>query len=109
MLLAAIGVFRMPDLFSRMQTSTKASTLGSGFLLLALSLHFAKLSVTARALAGWAFLLLTAPVAAHLVARAAYLMGIPLWEGTLKDELKGQYDPQTGTLKSSREKDEKNE
>lgn len=86
MLLAAIGVARMPDLFMRMQTSTKANTLGIAGVLMGAALHFADAASSARALLIIAFVYITAPVAAHLVARAAYLIGVPVWEQTRKDE-----------------------
>ena len=64
-LLAGMGVLRMPDLFTRMQASTKASTLGVGIMLVAVAIHFAgpEASTTAALIA--AFLVLTSPVAAH--------------------------------------------
>jgi multicomponent Na+:H+ antiporter subunit G len=40
----------------------------------------------------------TTPVSAHMIARAAYLSGVPLWEGTLSDEMRGRYDPETHAL-----------
>jgi multicomponent Na+:H+ antiporter subunit G len=85
-LLAAIGVLRLPDVFTRMQASTKASTLGLGCLLSGLALEFPELSFVIRAASIGAFLMLTAPVAAHVIARAAYIAGVPLWKGTLVDE-----------------------
>jgi multicomponent Na+:H+ antiporter subunit G len=85
-LLAGVGVFRMPDLFSRMQASTKAGTLGVGCLLVAVGLHFGDLGVATRALLVVAFLFLTAPVAAHMIAQAAYFTDVPRWEGTVIDE-----------------------
>jgi len=98
MFLAAVGVVRMPDLFTRMQTTTKSATLGAGCMLLAAAFYFGDLGVTTRALAVIAFLFLTAPVAAHMIGRAAYFVGVPLWEGTIKDELQGHYDLRTHTL-----------
>jgi multicomponent Na+:H+ antiporter subunit G len=98
MLLAALGVARMPDLFTRMHASTKSATLGVGCLMLGAALHFGDAGVTARALAVVAFLFATAPVAAHMIARAGYLSGVPLWEGTLSDELRGRYDMTRHTL-----------
>ena len=98
--LAAVGIARMPDLFTRMQTTSKAATLGVGCVVLAVAVHFGDLGVTARALAVIVFVLLTAPVAAHLIARAAYLTGVELWEGTVADELRGRYDPRTHALSS---------
>jgi len=90
MLLAGVGVVRMPDLFMRMQAATKAATLGTGCMLLAVAVHFDDMGVTTRALLVTAFVFLTAPVAAHVIARAAYSVGVPLWEGTLCDELRDQ-------------------
>jgi CPA2 family monovalent cation:H+ antiporter-2 len=89
---AGAGVIRMPDLFTRMQAATKASTLGIGCIILAVAVHFGELGVTTRALATIIFVFLTAPVAAHMIARAAYFVGVPLWEGTIIDELHGHYD-----------------
>ena len=88
MLLASIGILRMPDLFMRMQAATKAATLGAGCMLAAVAVHFGELAITSRTLLVTAFVFITAPVAAHLIARAAYSVGTPLWEGTLIDELK---------------------
>ncbi len=99
-LLAAVGVLRMPDLFTRMQAATKATTLGSGCLLVAVAVYFGDFGVTARALAVVAFIVLTAPVAAHMIGRAAYFVSVPLWEGTILDELRGRYEPLTHRLAS---------
>jgi multicomponent Na+:H+ antiporter subunit G len=85
-LLASIGVLRMPDVFTRMQASTKASTLGLGCLLAGLALRHPELSFVIRAASIGAFMLLTSAVAAHVIARAAALGGAPLWEGTRVDE-----------------------
>jgi multicomponent Na+:H+ antiporter subunit G len=88
MLLAGLGVLRLPDLFMRLQAATKASTLGVACLLLGAALHFQDLAVTTRSVLVIAFFFLTAPVGAHLIARAAYAVGVPLWEGTITDELR---------------------
>jgi multicomponent Na+:H+ antiporter subunit G len=98
-LLAAVGVARMPDLFTRMQTATKASTLGVSCTILGVALHFGELGIITRALAIIAFFLLTAPVAAHMIGRAAYFVGVPLWRGTIVNELRERYDPETHALR----------
>lgn len=85
-LTASIGMLRFPDVFTRMHSASKAGTLGSGVALLALAIHSAELDVVSRALAGIIFFLLTAPISAHLVARAAYLSGTKPWQGTVMDE-----------------------
>lgn len=100
MLLAAVGLVRMPDLFTRMHATTKSTTLGVGCLMLGVAIHFGDLAIAARALAVVAFVFITAPVAGHMVARAAYFSNTPQWEGTLSDDLRGRYDEKTHTLHS---------
>ncbi len=85
-LLAGVGVLRMPDVFTRMQASTKASTLGLGCLLIALAIRYPETAVVLRAAALAACMMLTTAVAAHVIARAAARSGAPLWPGTLLDE-----------------------
>jgi multicomponent Na+:H+ antiporter subunit G len=74
-LLAAVGVLRFPDLYTRLHAAAKAGTVGAGFVLLALAVSALDPAVALRAVAGVAFLVLTAPIAAHLIARAAYTVG----------------------------------
>lgn len=74
-LLAAIGVLRLPDLYTRMHAASKAGVVGAGLVLLALALASGDGPVILRAVLGILFLLLTTPVAAHLLARAAYRAG----------------------------------
>ncbi len=85
-LLAAAGVLRMPDVFTRMQASTKAATLGLGCLLAGAALQLGDFASFIRLASIGAFVLLTTPVAAHVIARAAYRADVPLWEGTVLDE-----------------------
>jgi multicomponent Na+:H+ antiporter subunit G len=99
MLLAGLGVIRMPDVLLRMSATTKAATLGAGCMLAAAALYFDEMGVTTRALATIVFLVATAPVAAHTIGRAAYFARVPLWEGMTVDELRGRYDLRTHALK----------
>jgi multicomponent Na+:H+ antiporter subunit G len=89
--LAAVGVVRMPDVFTRMSAATKAASLGVACVLLGAAVHFGELGITARVLGTIAFVLLTTPVGAHMIARAAYRIRVPLWEGTIADELGRDY------------------
>ncbi|MGK0618812.1 monovalent cation/H(+) antiporter subunit G [Meiothermus cerbereus] len=89
--IAAIGVVRMPDLYNRMHATSKAGTLGVGLILVAVAVFYQELSVAARALSALAFIILTAPVAAHALGRAAYLAGVKPCEDTYVDELAGHY------------------
>lgn len=103
MFLAALGVVRLPDLLTRMHATTKAATLGASLIMLAVALHFAEVAVVARALGVILFIMMTAPVAAHVIGRAGYFVGSRLWDGTVKDELKPHYDPLTHRLESGLE------
>lgn len=87
MLLAAVGVVRMPDVYSRLQVTTKASTLGAGLVLLAVAFHFADTAIFTRVLLGIAFLALTQPIAAHMIGRAAYINRVEMWERTVENDL----------------------
>jgi multicomponent Na+:H+ antiporter subunit G len=98
MFLGSIGIVRMPDLFLRMSATTKATALGVALMLLAAAIHFNEMDIAARAVAILVFFLLTAPVAAHMIGRAAYFTGVPLWQGTVADELRGHYDLRTHKL-----------
>lgn len=87
MFVGAVGIVRMPDLFSRMQATTKSPTLGIGCVLAAVAVYYGQTGVSARAGLIIAFYFLTAPVAAHMIGRAAHRIGVPMWEGTIIDEL----------------------
>lgn len=105
MLLAAVGVLRLPDLFTRMQAATKASTLGVVFTMLAVAVHFGTLDASVRALIVIVFMFATVPVAAHVLARAAHHRGVELWEGTLYDELCQDYDARRRAATVDREQE----
>lgn len=97
-LLASIGLIKMPDLYTRMSATTKASTLGVGLVLIGTALYFGTVGIASRAFIIIVFLLITTPVAAHMIARAAYFDGVPLWKRTWNDDLKGKYDEGTHEL-----------
>ena len=108
-LLAAIGLLRMPDLYLRMSVTTKAATLGVGLILLGLALYYMQTSITTRVIAIIVFLLLTAPISAHVIGRASYFVGVPMWKKTKMDELEGMYNSKTHDLMSGFEEEEKPE
>lgn len=86
-LVASIGLLRFPDVYSRMHAASKAGTVGSGLLLLAVGIHSGDLSTFGRAFAGIVFFVLTAPVAAHLLARAAHKAGYRLSDASVRDDM----------------------
>lgn len=90
-LLAAVGVLRFPDVLTRANAASKATGLGLAVLLLGVAVEVG----TPR---GWTVLglavvlqLVTTPVAGHVLARAAYRSGAPLWAGTRSDDLRTYY------------------
>lgn len=86
-LAAAIGLLRLPDLYTRMHAASKAGTLGSGVMLIALAIFANDQAIVTRAIAAVVFFLLTAPISAHLLAKAAYAAGYRLWDNSLHDEM----------------------
>lgn len=91
-LVAAVGVIRLPDLFTRMHAATKTGTVGVASITIGMMIHFAEVTVTSRGILVIAFFLLTAPVAAHMIGRAAYRAGVSLWILTRIDEWKTHGD-----------------
>jgi multicomponent Na+:H+ antiporter subunit G len=90
--IASLGMLRLPDTIIRMHAATKAGALGAGLILIAQAFYHYELATTLRALAAVTFILLTAPVAAHLIGRAAYCSKVTLWEKTWIDELANTCD-----------------
>jgi len=105
-LLAAVGIMRLPDLLTRMHASTKAGALGVALIMVAAMLHFNDLVLIAKAMAVILFIFITAPVAAHAIGRAGYFVGVPIWVKTVKDELHRNYDADTHRLRSGMESEE---
>lgn len=80
--IAALGVLRLPDVLIRMHASTKVGTLSTGLIMVGCAVVFWDLGITVRAVAIMVFLLLTAPIAGHMIGRAAIETGVPLWRTT---------------------------
>jgi len=87
---AAIGLVRFPDVFSRMHAATKPSTLGLLLVVLGASLRMHDPGDAVKLLLVAAFQFLTAPVAAHMVGRAAYRAGTGGVDALVVDELRGR-------------------
>ncbi len=99
-MLAAIGILRMPDAFLRISVTTKAATLGVGLLLAATAVYFDNIAVTTRVLAIIIFIILTAPVGAHLIGRTTYFLDNKMWKNSVIDDLEGKYDKKNHRLLS---------
>jgi multicomponent Na+:H+ antiporter subunit G len=93
LLVSAIGLLRMPDIYNRVQVGTKASTFGAiisfiGLALLKYEMWFTSENWLGRAIILVIFILLTNPVSSHVLMRAAYFMKCPLSKITKIDMLK---------------------
>jgi multicomponent Na+:H+ antiporter subunit G len=84
--LGALGIFRMPDIYNRLQAGTKATTLGAMSIILGVGLI--KLTLIWKAIIMIVFIAMTAPISSHLIARVAYKEGINLTEKTVVDKCK---------------------
>jgi multicomponent Na+:H+ antiporter subunit G len=82
--IAALGLVRLPDVLIRMHAATKVGTLSAGLVMAAVALHEADAAATLRAVAIVLFMFLTAPIAAHMIGRAALRMGVPLFRTDAK-------------------------
>lgn len=87
MLIASLGIVRLPDFYMRMSAITKAATLGLGLVLVATSIYFDDFGVFAKSFIIISFMILTGPVGAHAISRAAYKQGVGFWGKTIVDEL----------------------
>lgn len=89
-LIAALGVLRLPDFFLRMHAATKAGVAGAGLVLIGVAFAEPSFGMWVKITIAIAFLLLTTPIAGHLLARAGYVAGVPLWGGTYQNDLQGE-------------------
>ncbi|MDQ4145552.1 MAG: monovalent cation/H(+) antiporter subunit G [Actinomycetota bacterium] len=86
-LVAAIGLLRFPDLFARMHAATKAATLGLLLVLAGAALRLTHVGDVAQLVLVAVLMFLTAPVGAHMIARAASRTGEQISPSTFVDEL----------------------
>lgn len=79
MLIGSLGIIRLPDFFARTHAASMVDTVGIGIVILGIAiiqgLHYNSIKV----LIAGVFLMLTNPVAAHALARAAYQAGLRPW------------------------------
>jgi multicomponent Na+:H+ antiporter subunit G len=85
LLLGSVGLIRMPDVFTRIQTGTKASTLGTILSLLGIGLIY--LPIFGKIFLLIVFILITNPVSSHMLARAAHYIGVKKADITVVDRL----------------------
>jgi multicomponent Na+:H+ antiporter subunit G len=80
-----LGLIRLPDVYNRLQAATKCVTLGTCSILFGSFIMMGFTGGGIKSLLCIVFILLTSPVSAHALARAAHRSGVPLWKGSVVD------------------------
>ena len=81
-----IGLVRFPDVYNRLQASTKCVTLGTILLLFGVAVVAGEGAISGKAVICAVFILITSPTAAHAIAKGAYASAVPLWENSVVDK-----------------------
>jgi len=85
-LFGCLGLVRLPDVYNRLQASTKCVTLGTCSILFGLFLFRGFTDSGIKALLCILFVILTSPVSAHAIARGAHISGVKLWHKSVCDK-----------------------
>ncbi|MEE8168575.1 MAG: monovalent cation/H(+) antiporter subunit G [Candidatus Hydrothermarchaeales archaeon] len=87
--IGTIGLLRFPDVYTRMHATTKCDTLGAISIFLGLAIYSGLSFTSFKILLIIVFIVWVNPTTAHAIAKAAYVSGVELWEGSVVDEYKG--------------------
>ena len=87
-LLGCIGLIRLPDVYTRLQSATKCGTLGTCSILAGTLFHYGLMEAGIKALIAIPVLFFGATVAAHALVRGAYHFGVKLGDKSVKDDYK---------------------
>jgi multicomponent Na+:H+ antiporter subunit G len=102
--IASVGLLRLPDFYIRISAITKAATVGVACIMIGVALNFNEISVAIKAIGVVLFLLITSPIAAHIIGRAAYEEGVPLWKKTGINEYE-EYKKNEGRYETNSDSD----
>lgn len=85
----ALGLIRLPDVYTRTHAASKSSTLGVLAILTGTFIHFWIIEgiFNTQMIIAIVFLFITAPVAGHLIGRASYVSGIKVTDKTVRDDM----------------------
>ncbi len=88
-LVTALGLIRLPDVYTRAHAASKSATLGVMSILIGVIIYFVTEDgfFSSRVVLGILFVLITAPIGGHLIARAAYYSDVQLWKSSVGDDL----------------------
>jgi multicomponent Na+:H+ antiporter subunit G len=86
LLIASIGVLRLPDLYTRMQAATKSSAMGLMLILTALCVYYFNLILLVKSILILIFIFATFPIASHMISGVGHMLNIKKWEKTVMDD-----------------------
>lgn len=101
-LFGCLGLVRLPDVYNRLQAATKCVTMGTCSILFGVFLMVGLSAAGMKALLCVVFLVLTSPVAAHAIARAAHRSGVRLWSGSVIDQYAEDHEGEGSYISQSR-------
>lgn len=79
-IVAAIGIVRMPDIYIRMHALAKAATIGIALLTIAAAIYFNDITITSLVIGINIFLIITAPTATHILGKVVIEQGCNMWQ-----------------------------
>ena len=80
-----LGLVRLPDVYNRLQASTKCVTFGTIFILIGVLIYIGFTTLGIKALLCLIFIILTSPTAAHAISKGAHHSGVSLWKKSVID------------------------
>ena len=86
-----VGLVRLPDVYNRIQASTKCVVLGTALIVLGAVVWMGTVHAIVKGLLCILFILITSSTAAHALARAAHRSGVELWDGSVVDRYREDY------------------
>jgi len=94
--LGCVGLVRLPDVYTRLQASTKCVTMGTWLILFGAFLITGFSATGIKAILCIIIIAMTSPTAAHALARGAHIFQVKLWKGSVVDKYKEDLDEQKG-------------
>jgi multicomponent Na+:H+ antiporter subunit G len=89
-----LGLLRLPDVYNRLQAATKSVTLGTWSILFGIFLRYGFTPVGVKSLITIPLLFFASTVAAHALIRGSYIFGIKLWDKSVIDDYKNEWNRQ---------------
>ena len=102
--ISSIGILRLPDFYIRISVITKAITLGITLILIGIGIYFNDLVIASKVITIITFMMITSPLSAHIIARAATKNKVAFWKKTILKDFQPYLDKQQEEEKEPNEK-----